>query len=270
MYEPRPVHFDRPPVVEVALALQTPPVAGLTSAHFGLFWDQELRTSYPRVQEQPAAPSFVDSPGVPISVPQVVFGPMMAGTRHWYLSPDETRIVQLQQDRIIVNWRKLATQVYPRFESLRADLEMHAGAWWSYLESAGFEQPMAAQVEVTYVNQIPSVDSAGQHVALADVLRVPQLSWPDLVGTPESTQLVQQFLVTDGDNPIGRLHLQLGADNNAGDGQAYSLNFTYRGIAGASLEASLARLDAGHNQIVNTFRDITTPSMHSYWGEGSE
>lgn len=269
-YAPRMVHFDRPPVVEVALALNTLPIPNLTSAHFGVFWDRELREKYPKVQELPAAPAVLDTPdGQPFTAPQFFIGPITS-VRHWYLSPDETRLVQLQQDRLIVNWRRLGTDVYPRYDQLRADLDVIASAWTRYLASSGFPRLPVTQTEVTYVNHVPAVTDAGEPVPVTDVVSAVQLEWPQDAGAPESLQLEQRFVIEDGDKRLGRLSFQVAPLQLPGGPPLHALNLTFRGLGGESLNDAMQMLDIGHNQVINTFRDMTTATMHQQWGATDE
>ena len=51
--------FNRPPVVETVLSAQFEPVAGMHSAHFGLFW-QRIRAQFPQVEEKLALESALE------------------------------------------------------------------------------------------------------------------------------------------------------------------------------------------------------------------
>jgi hypothetical protein len=59
-------HFERPPVVEVAISVQFQPVTALRTPHLGLFW-LELRDRFPKIQELPPLPPVIESFGPPAS-----------------------------------------------------------------------------------------------------------------------------------------------------------------------------------------------------------
>jgi uncharacterized protein (TIGR04255 family) len=111
--------FRKPPVSEVALGVQFPPV--LNPVHLGLYY-QRLKARFPKVQVQPpitaAFETFAPSP--------IVFGmPMPAiglQPRMWFLSEDENSLIQLQSDRLLFNWRGgLQGVPYPHFEAVQGE-----------------------------------------------------------------------------------------------------------------------------------------------------
>jgi uncharacterized protein (TIGR04255 family) len=115
--------FSRPPVAEVALSIQFEPLTGFRVAHFGVFWAQ-IRDRFPKTQEQPPLPPVVERFGVRVQVPQLQFGVGMVPPRCWFLDQDETELLQLQTDRVILNWRKLERESapYPHYRTLRDKL----------------------------------------------------------------------------------------------------------------------------------------------------
>ena len=235
-----------------------PPVDGLTTAHFGVFWDRHLRDRYPRVSDQPAAPPqpIEVATGGPVTYPQFVFGPAVMG-RHWYATDDQTRLVQMQQDRLVLNWRKLEGDVYPHYAELRDELVRVSELWAAFLVDAGFSPMMVTQTEVTYVNQIQSPSSLG---AL-------EVRWPEDAGVADSFQFEQRFTLPldDAGIAVGRMYISLSPVMQSDPPRA-TLNLVFRGPGGATPQVALQWIDIGHNQIVNTFRDVLTHDARRFWG----
>jgi uncharacterized protein (TIGR04255 family) len=265
-YDTKAVWFDQPPVAEVALSVQTAPNAGLHAAHMGAFWDANLRDDYPLTQDQPAAPPSIESFENVSWTPTVMFGLGVPTGRQWYLSPDQTRLVQLQNDRLVLNWRRLESDDYPHYDQLRAELERVASLLSGFLEQRDLQRQPVVQAEVTYINQIPVEEPIADLSDIGALLGPLRPSWPGDIGTPETMQFEQRFRL---DGPAGkpaRLYVAV-APGVLADGRSYlSLNLVVRGApAGQTTLDALEWMDFGHNQIINTFADITTETMRRKW-----
>lgn len=209
-------------------------------------------------------PPLLDASEMPSGTPQILFVPVV-GTRHWYLSKDQTRLVQLQNDRLIVNWRRLGTDVYPHFDQLRADLAEIVDAWRTFLADFDFPAPQVLQTEVTYINHIPAADG-GEDLQPRDLMEAFKTQWPAGAGTPEVLQIEQRFIVADESTRYGTLSLGFAPITLPARERVWTLNLSFRGAASGDFEHALGSLDVGHNQVINTFKDVTTERMHAVWG----
>src|SRR6266550_8753630 len=94
--------FRKPPVSEVAVGVQF--AAFLTPVQLGLYY-QRIKTRFPRVQVQPPIPptfeTFGETPSAPLT--QIVID--STRPRMWFLSEDENFLIQLQADKLFLNWR---------------------------------------------------------------------------------------------------------------------------------------------------------------------
>ena len=101
--------FARPPVIEVALDVQFEPLAKLRTPELARFW-MSLRERFPRAEEQVALPPMNIEPieGGPEQPLQLQLQLLRAPTvdRWWLLNEAASELVQVQQDRFIVNWRR--------------------------------------------------------------------------------------------------------------------------------------------------------------------
>lgn len=265
-YDLQAVWFDEPPVAEVALSMQTAPTSGLQTAHMGAFWETALRSHYPLTQDQPAAPPSVESFETTSWAPMVMFGVGVPMGRQWYLTADQTRLVQIQNDRLVLNWRRLQSQDYPHYDQLRAEIERVAALWSDFLEARGLPRQPVVQADVTYINQIPIEAPLADLSDIGALLRVLRPDWPTQLGTPEMVQLDQRFRLDGPGGKPARLYLTVAPGLLPGGADYLSLNLAIRGApAGPTMADALAWMDFGHNQIINTFAAITTETMRQKW-----
>jgi uncharacterized protein (TIGR04255 family) len=254
--------------VEVALAVQfsEPKVETFDVAALG----RRLRTELPRRLEQPARPPveerFEGGPGPTVRF-EVFTAPQMP--RYWFLSDDETRLVQVQHDLIAHNWRKMGSGAeYPRFTVLREGLSRYLHDLSEVLAAEEKGELKPNWCEVTYINHIPaSIDS--DRLALHDVVNMVSLmNSPTFLPEPEDAQFAARFRMEENGSAVGRLTLAAAPAVSATDGkEIWTLTLTARALATeATVASAFGRLNLCHEWVVRGFRDITTDRMHDFWG----
>jgi uncharacterized protein (TIGR04255 family) len=255
--------FARPPVREVALAVGFQPLTHLRAVQLGELWSS-WRELYPIIDEQPPLPPFTSptfNRGLSVS-----FGPPPIN-RQWFLSSDGDRLVQLQSDRLIVNWRETAGQSYPRYEELRAECASRLRDVAHFSEEGGWGTLNLTDIELTYVNVV--VDAEGRPARAEDVLTT-LVAAPasDTVGQSTDTRVVQTFRAPDLSNLDLTVSAGPGAD--ARGEPALVMTVVVRGtVAAADQFAALTLLDAAHVRLVRGFTELTRPTMHQLWGRTS-
>ena len=273
-YPPDEVTFEHPPVHEVAMGVQFSSPALDEVAVLAEFWPR-VREDFPRLEKQapvaPASETFEGDASAPPGV-EVHFGPQAPPVRYWFLTTAGTDLVQVQQDRFIVNWRQVEhTDMYPRYRHLRARFERE---YASLTESLGPELGGNTAVdlcEITYVNQIPG-ELDGVKTQLADVLSIlqPRSAGSSVLPEIEDSNFQARYVVNrqDGDDSIGRLYVSAGPATRAPTGkQIYALSLLVRGRPeGQRIEDFLDFFDRGRSLIVQGFRELTTERMHELWG----
>lgn len=258
--------FDDPPVSEVLLDAALDPLPLVRNAHLGLFWAEHLRGDYPQLQEHPPLglneESFVDEP----RVLEFRLEPSVPVMRQWFISADESRLIQLQQDRFIQNWRRRSPDAdYPRYESLRESFERHFSTYAEFLGRNDLGAASIRQAEVSYINQLQPDDVWQSQSDLGHVLR----SWqPDfgaeglLTDALEDVRVAWRHLITDDGGPYARLYVSV--DPVVGGGLVLQLSVRGRPSDG-SLKTALSFFDLGRERIVKAFTAITTEAMHRRW-----
>jgi uncharacterized protein (TIGR04255 family) len=158
--------YERPPLVEVVLSAQFVPLPRLTIAHLGLLWAR-FRAEFPVVEERPPLGQVVETFDAG-SAPQaeVSFKVMdrPPSPRLWFLKDDQSELIQVQENRLIHNWRKMgAGDAYPRYERIRDRFRAELVQFESFLSDEGLGEFTPDQAEVTYVNHIVAGDGWTTH-----------------------------------------------------------------------------------------------------------
>lgn len=255
----------------------SPPLP-LRSVHVGVLWER-WREAFPRSEDQPPVPpvipeSFPASPllaSVQLGVP--------AWTRTWFLTESGDRVIQIQPDRLVLNWRKTdASQEYPRYRQLKPEFERLVRDLIQFAAEHEYGSVKIGQAEVTYINPVP-LTAIHPGATPADLLA----PWTgrfsdDFLPSPEDTGVRARFVVTHPDDgkPVGRLYAQLDRMLHSPFGTAPAedaavLQVFARGTpTSADVDGAFAFLDLAHRWVVRGFRSLTTTSMHAEWGLAPE
>lgn len=164
--------FTRPPVIETAMAVEFSAVQGLTITdlvHLADTWADR----YPARQEQPPLPPSTPPGGGPV----LQFGPT-SGVRFWCVDEERSLLLQLQPDRLILNWRSTgdSTQRYPGYPDLETEFALRWSQLTAFVEAKGMAPPSPKLAEFTYVNVI-------EHAGATEVTKAL------MVMSPEGSQL---------------------------------------------------------------------------------
>lgn len=249
--------FDRPPVIEVAVGVHFVQLPGLNTV--GLVRLADIwRDRYPTIQEQPALPPA--APGGQMFMFQV--GNSAPPQRFWLLAEDESLLIQVQNDRLLLNWRKVKDDdPYPHYGRLRQDFSDVWSEFIRYITSGdyGVFQPNLA--EVSFFNRIP-VSSASE---VARTIAALNPDW-SLDGHLATSLQIERILENAGEQS-GQQNIALAYRPEFGFIQ---LEITSRiRIQAESTDSSaiLTALDQAHDVDVLTFDQITTNSAHTAWGK---
>jgi uncharacterized protein (TIGR04255 family) len=264
--EPR--DYERPPVVEVALATSFQPIQGLNVIGLADVWRRLFAEDLPYVEQHPPVQmpaEQLDSP-----VPQPTISLQMSAApplpRLWFKNEAGTKLAQLQTDWFARNWRKVGSaEAYPRYPAIRAAFERDLTAIAEHVERNGLGNMSPVQCEITYINHIERSD--GADTLPSDALVIANES-PDSMPTPEAARLDQQYLLAHGDANIGRLHISANtAVRRHDERHILVLTMTARGRPlGDGVAGVLEFLDLGRARIYEAFNALTRPEMQIQWG----
>jgi uncharacterized protein (TIGR04255 family) len=256
--------FERPPVVEVALGVQFRPLFAMRGLALASLWDR-WRQDYPRIEEQPALPSAVE--GEPTLVPQLQLNFVsLPPTRQWFLNESGTHLVQLQPDRLMINWRAgNPASDYPRYRNIRELFVARFGDLAQFVAEQELGALEIVQAEVTYINAIETGSDGLGHIER--VLK----GWLGTTGqhlsAPEQARMTLVFPISDVGQPPVRLYAEVNPAQRLSGERVLFFTLTGRGNPGGKgLDEALTFFDQVRERLVWTFVELTTESMHEIWG----
>jgi uncharacterized protein (TIGR04255 family) len=273
-----PVSFDAPPVAEVVLGLQfSNPVVSEVET-LADFWPS-IREEFPEVEKRPTLPRINErfGPEAALGNFEISLGP--DPSRYWFTSVDKHWVVQVQPDRLVLNWRKAEEHdAYPRYRSVRARF---LRLYKAFVDSIGEERIVSNPPDwcaTTYVNNIlaNSPRNPNGRMPLNRILRLVASPKTNVLPTLEETSFQQKYLLDPlaaGGEPRGRLYVSASpALRTADQLPGYSLELRVLSRPEAQSRAAVMRcFDESRDLIVRSFKDITTSAMHEAWGlQGEE
>lgn len=257
------VTFRKAPINEVALAYSFLPRPDLLVPHLGQFWGH-LSDVYPKCQH---AQPLIERSEVEVSTELPL-------PRLWFLSEDESKLVQLQRDRLVCNWRDLTGAVsYVRFPAVQAEFERVQALWESYVERVTGQPITRAAYSLTYVNV---VRSAGGWSSPAEIARTfPDLQWRSggrFLPDPSEFAWKKRF---DLPRQFGTLGVEIQSAKYAKTNEPIvKFELVARSPSLGGKEIAFGDwVTVAHEWIVSAFTDLTSESVQrELWGlvEGSE
>jgi uncharacterized protein (TIGR04255 family) len=257
--------FRRPPVTETVLDVGFSPLSGWGIPHFGLFWNS-IRAEYPTFQVQPPIMLQRENLGsTPPSGLTLAFELLnQPEARCWFVERSEARLIQVQHDRFIHNWRKTDNETeYPHYEKvIRPAFSREWTRFCDFLQQEKIELPQVQQCEVQYINHV----DYSNWQSFTDLVQ-PLDAWPGGRGflpLPETISCVTSYLMPEG---AGRLRITLQPAIRNSDGKrVLQLTLMVRGQPKSSETDDILKwFDIGREWIVNGFTEFTSAKMHAVW-----
>lgn len=258
------IELTNPPVVEMALGVQFHPLFHLRGIVLGGLRDR-WRETYPHVEEQPPLPPSIEGPVGPGINLQIGFGPV-PNARYWFVSETSADIIQLQNDRIVVNWRDVeAGESYPRYDVMIERFDRALADLSAFVDEEQLGQVVITQAELNYINDMGAPDNDG--VGLDKLLR----GWPGTpqhhLGQPVQARLQLSFDVPDVGHPPVRMFVSVEPTLRVDGEQRELMTLSVRGApVDDSAAAALKFLDGAHDHLVQSFLELTPENMPATWG----
>lgn len=253
--------FKKPPVVEVVCGILVRPIEALKAPHLGDFWTR-VRSDFPQCDERALLSPVVEVfGGPPAATIQITDVPPLP--RVWFIGQRGDRLIQVQRDRFLFNWRRLeADDAYPHFGSVYGDFAKYLGVFRDFVAAIGGGALDAQQYELTYVNH---VDGALIENAVSNLGRVfRDFAWAAdsnrWLPMPADSTWRTTFVLP---NQAGRLHstVRLLVDDET-HRRFIRFELTARGIgADRTVEGMRGWFDLAHEWVVRGFADLTTPDL---------
>src|SRR5713226_1148327 len=252
--------FGEPPVVEVAISLQFKRLEMMRSAHLGLLWDLFRKNGFSQTEDhgelEPAVEDLDAKPNGRVGLRVQAFDDAPPLPRVWFLNDSENELVQVQRDRLIVNWRQGAgsAEPYPRYKNIIERFRSALGTFTAFTASEKLGIITPDQCELTYVNHIVPGQGWSNHGEIDSVVTVWQNSYSDdYLGRPEDGAFRARYRMKDDTGTaIGRLNVVFQPGYRKSDGAPiFILNLTGRGAPSPpDLEGVFRLFDREHEWIV--------------------
>jgi len=255
--------YDKPPVIEVVSGIMFQPIKALAGPYLGVLWEkfkpdyQELKEVAPLI---PIIERFDEAP------PEEAFPfrDVISLSRTWFETSDGNRLIQVQRDRFLHNWKKAKdTDEYPHYDYVIGNFRKCLEKFEQFLQENKLESIQPIQYELTYSNHIPQGEG---WTILSDLGNVfPDFSWRPakerFLPNPEAINWQTSFVMPE---RSGRLHGSVRLGKRRTDGRpTLLLELTARGIGNdKSRSAMWSWFDMAHEWIVCGFSDLTSENMH--------
>jgi len=187
------------------------------------------------------------------------------------LSPDETRMVQLQNGMLVFNWRRVSDATsYPRFTTTKPALDALIQQFEAFVSEHSLGAFEPEQWEVTYVNHVPRgtvwKSPADWHLVIPGLLG-PATTAAESVSSPLETMSGEwHFEIAP---RRGRLHVNLHhgwVGPSQSSPEVLVVVLAARGPVAEEGQAGLDKgLNEGHLAVVETFARVTGSQAHMSW-----
>jgi uncharacterized protein (TIGR04255 family) len=219
---------------------------------YGLFW-ADLRKDFPTCEHaaplEPNPDSVDPATGLPLP-------------RIWLIGKTENDLLQLQNDRILYNWRKIRPHdQYPRYHSVVQKFKGHLSVFIELLDRDDLGSFRPLSCELTYVNHLVKGEGWQSVGDLKDLF--PDLGWRSGQRfLPDPTGLGWK-MAFDMEQNLGKLTVTLNHGTRKIDAvPILVLQLTAQGSSSnESLDAVWDWFNQAHEWIVRGFADLTDPDV---------
>lgn len=263
------VDLSTPPLTEMALTIQFEPQQRILGPELGRFWERCLLSSFPVVEQHNPIDQVIElERGLPVGGLRLEVG--VPSPRYFFMNEQGDRLVQLQSDRISLNWRRLGDAYdYPHYEVLRAEFEQHASQLANFiiLEELGELNPN--QCEVLYANTVHHFQSTPPHREVGQLIKPWDSDHVGLGGADfEDVRIHARHTIRDDDGKFrGRIHLNVDPAYLVAEKQPVTkIQLTARGWPfQPNLRGAFEFLDLAHDMLRRAFSDVIAEDVQESW-----
>jgi uncharacterized protein (TIGR04255 family) len=235
---------------------------------------EAVKGEFPNTEYQSRLPKtfIVNTPApLPGNFPPVFpqFVTQEGSNRVWLVSADNSRLVQIQDDRFVFNWRR-GTEPYPQFEKV-------AELFWQYFDLyreivAECDSAVEPQMlELSYFNWLDEGSiSQGDAILSSQYSRI---NWEHDELRFEGQVAATNYSIINGGVTTGRLQVQSAnqiarvsrSTSTLEKGAILNLSYFYALPPGADDPTIDDQIFSGRSLIVNAFDQLTTEAAHTAW-----
>jgi len=239
-------NLSNSPLVEMYVGAQFKNDNNLSLATIFNFYN-EIKAEFPIIQEHPITPNIIEYTDKPS---EAIF---LNGfhSRKFFMSQDESKIVQMQINKININWRKIEKNLeYPRFSNVFSEFKALLGT----IDRVNKLEIAKNQFEIGYVNHIP----------LSEFQNNPSLIISTIQQTENLSNIDFKFSIPVRDlGGNATIVVQKGYKNNSEENLI--LQISLRGyLERKSIDAWF---NESHKIILELFKQTVTTKARQQWGE---
>ena len=255
--------FKNPPLVEVAASVQFEHPLGINTLDMANIWSSFDRKRFSRYREMPPL-----DPLLPQNTHLIEMSPLPPMRRYWFETEQQDALIQLQQDRLIYNWKRPPSNFndqncYPRYEKVIAAFFEYYGKLIKFLEDRQLQSSNPSYLGLTYINLI-EIPENGLGVIGKVFKDINLMGKERLLPAPQNIHHTWFFQVPD--LPIS-LKTDLSTRQRVHDGSKtlqYELSVTGP-ISDFSYAGMQDWFKNAHLWITHGFVDATSNEMHKEW-----
>ena len=189
--------LNNPPLVEVIAGVQFDKPLNFRTLDVADIWFNFGREKFPNYREVPPL-----TPVLPDSVQVIEFSDLPPMPRYWFESSEKSRLIQVQRDRFIYNWRRPLENMdnrncYPRYEEVINCFFEYYDKLKETLRGQNIETVNPSFMELSYVNLI---DIPVEGIAAIDHV-FKDVAWDNgekrILPPPEAIQYLWLFHIPD-------------------------------------------------------------------------
>ena len=258
--------FKSPPVTETVLGVQFDRLQNFSALHCGMFWEK-VRNDYPKYGAMPPLGAAFEEFPAPIERKFSVGMEMSVEPpcRYWLMDESTTRLIQIQPDRFITNWRQVkGDEEYIRYSAFKPTFKTVWQRFSEFLRLEKFPSPAINQCEVLYVNHIELNNVVRDVGAIDQLVNFWSSQKCEFLPDPEMIVVNINYAMPE---KSGRLYVTLEPKIRTRDRKVVlQLSLLARGKpASSDLRDVLDWFDLGREWIVRGFTELTTEQMHTLW-----
>lgn len=251
------IKFDEPPINELVIGMYfSPPLTRLHAEHIGFFWSK-VHNQFPKSQN--AAPiGMADIMGMGM---EDVF-PL---PRFWFISEDESMLIQIQKNAFLLNWRKRQGQ-YPHYENVKGEFDKYYREFEKFIKTfVGIEDIYIDRCELSYINQIPEGDL---YRGVDDIKKIlPSITFPDAgYERPFGVNIKTSYKATDNITLTTTIQNRIGKDEEKKE--RHSLHFELRAsekLADTKKSEADRFFEEAHEAIGKCFLKMISKEARNVW-----
>jgi uncharacterized protein (TIGR04255 family) len=259
--------FDKPPITEAAIGVQFLPLERAKNCDLWAFWST-IQDDYPRTEDQLPIDRKTEEFGPDVFKkslkPHIAFASPAVRLR--MLSDDQHHMIQLQNGRLVLNWRRLDDGIYPRWSFIYAEFKHRVEQFRQFVNNHNLGKFEIDQWELTYVNNF--FEGEDWHSPIDWPKLLPGLLGDySLFAFDNSLEAISNETVHAIPNSRARFYTDLKRASTTKSPSRDLLIFTLTCRGGVSNNWSFEQgLEFGRETIVTNFRLLTGSIAHAKWG----